>query len=490
MNNTTLFTEIFPWNDNFDTGIDSIDEQHRQLVQLLNKLASHLAYQSGVAMMEEVFDELTAYAVYHLESEEEIWHTYLPEDELENGHREEHAKFLSSVTAIKQGETDKPVEKIYEETLSFLSHWLAFHILESDKHLSLVVHALESGETLEQAKQYADQEMGGAKGVLIDTVLSMYDTLSSRTLQLIKEIAERQRTEAKLRLAAAVFDNTLESICITDAQRTIIDVNPAFSHSTGFSHEEIIGKNLMQLKAGSSHDAQADTRWATLQQQGHWSGSVVCRDKHGAIGEEWLTLTAIKDGDGAVSNYVAVFSSVSDLIKNQKELERIAHHDTLTGLPNRLLLLDRLTLATAHAQRNQSRIAVCYLDLDGFKAVNDHHGHGAGDELLREIALRLTGVVRSEDTVARLGGDEFVILLTELHLQEDYRALLERLLQEIGKPIEVEGHTVGVSASIGISIYPDNTLEVEQLLQQADHAMYQAKRLGRNRYHSYDGDNR
>jgi diguanylate cyclase (GGDEF)-like protein/hemerythrin-like metal-binding protein/PAS domain S-box-containing protein len=489
MNNITDLTEIFPWNDNFDTGIHSIDEQHQRLVQLLNKLATHLAYQSDPAMMEEVFDELTAYAVYHLQSEEQVWHTYLPEDALEAAHQKEHEKFISSVQEIMRGNPDKSVEQLYEQTLSFLSHWLAFHILESDKHLSLVVHAVESGMSLEQAKDYADKEMKGARGVLVETVLSMYDTLSSRTLQLIKEIAERQRTEAKLRLAAAVFDNTLESISITDAQRTVIDVNPAFTHATGFSREEIIGQSLMQLKANSANDSQADERWLTLQEQGHWSGSVVCRDKQGAIGEEWLTLTAIKDTNGDVSNYVAVFSSVSDLIKNQKELERIAHHDTLTGLPNRLLLSDRLQLATAHAERNQSRIAVCYLDLDGFKLVNDQYGHAAGDDLLREIGLRLTRVVRSEDTVARLGGDEFVILLTELELQEDYMALIERVLQEIDKPIETQGHTVTVSASIGIAIYPDNATEVQQLLQQADNAMYQAKRLGRNRYHGYDTPN-
>jgi diguanylate cyclase (GGDEF)-like protein/hemerythrin-like metal-binding protein/PAS domain S-box-containing protein len=484
MNNTTIFTEIFPWNDNFDTGIADIDEQHKRLVQLLNKLAAHLACQTDAGMMEEVFDELAAYAVYHLQSEEQVWHTFFPEDTLEAVHQQEHARFLTSVMALKQDDGEKSEAQRYEELLSFLSHWLAFHILESDKHLSLIVHAINAGMTLEQAKLDADAEMKGANGVLLETILSMYDTLSARTLQLIKEIAERQRSEAKLQLGAAVFHNTLESICITDAQRTIIDVNPAFTHSTGFSREELIGQSLMQLKASSDNDRQTDERWTTLQEKGQWSGSVVCRDKYGAIGEEWLTLTAIKDSDGEVSNYVAVFSSVSDLIKNQKELERIAHHDTLTGLPNRLLLSDRLTLAIAHAERNQGRIAVCYLDLDGFKAVNDQHGHAAGDELLREISLRLTGVVRSEDTVARLGGDEFVLLLTELHLRGDYSALLNRMLQEVDRPVAVQGHTVHVSASIGIAIYPDDGCEVQELLQQADHAMYQAKRLGRNRFHA------
>jgi diguanylate cyclase (GGDEF)-like protein len=217
----------------------------------------------------------------------------------------------------------------------------------------------------------------------------------------------------------------------------------------------------------------------------HWSGEIRNRAKSGELGAEWLTFSSVKDEQGKIINYVCVFSSVTHLINQRHHLEQIAYHDALTGLPNRLLLSDRLELSIAHAERNNDSLAVCYLDLDGFKPVNDSLGHAAGDEVLRVISQRLKKVVRGDDTIARMGGDEFVILLGNQKSTSNYMDLLDRLLHEAALPIQIQNDTAKVTASIGVSFFPKDGDKPESLLQCADEAMYQAKRLGKSRYNIY-----
>jgi diguanylate cyclase (GGDEF)-like protein/hemerythrin-like metal-binding protein/PAS domain S-box-containing protein len=477
--------EVFPWNENFATGIAQIDEQHKCLIQLLNLLASHLAYQSDVPALNNIFNELAEYAVYHFHTEEIIWQQYLGHDEWETEHKNVHHRFVDEIMALKAEENAKPFEGVIEDVLSFLTHWLAFHILESDKRMAKTVLAIQSGLPLAQAKQQAEERMSGAIAVLIETILNMYDSLSSRTLQLMREVTERQKAEAKLRLAANVFDNTLDAICITDANFTVLEVNPSFYQVTAYSEAEILGKNLCLSKSGLLDKKISPGFWNILNQNGHWSGIINNRRKSGEIEAEWLTLSMVKNDADLITNYVAVFSNVSHLIEQQQTLERIAHHDALTGLPNRLLLPDRLELAIAHAERTRTSLAICYLDLDGFKPVNDQLGHAAGDYLLREIAQRFLSIMRDNDTVARLGGDEFVILIGDLKNSADYAVLLKRVLIEISRPVQIQDKTVQVSVSIGVTLFPADKSDPEALLHHADQAMYQAKQQGKSRYCLY-----
>ncbi len=472
--------EIFPWSENFATGILLIDEQHKKLVHLLNHLAHHLVHQSDTLTLEAIFSELTDYAIYHFRTEEEIWHEFFSDDELELEHKVTHSQFVTDVQYLK--ENTNTSEQVIEETLSFLTHWLAFHILDNDKRMAKAVLAMQAGIPIEQAKKQSESEMSGAMKVLVESVLSMYDCLSVRTLQLMKEMVERQKFEAKQRLASNVFENTLDAICIMDVDFNVIDANPAFYQTTGYDVEEVIGKHLKSLKSGLEDNEVASSLWQGLNDNGHCSGKVSSRNKSGEVNAEWLTLSCVKDEQGRISNYVAVFSNISYFIQQQYKLEQIAHHDVLTQLPNRLSLFDRLELAIIHAKNHQRLLAVCYLDLDGFKPINDNFGHDAGDQVLKIVAKRLLDVVRNNDTVARLGGDEFVILFGDIEKVDDCERLLDRVLLEISQPMQLENTLVQVTASIGVTLFPQDDVEPELLLKHADQAMYKAKKSGKSKY--------
>ncbi len=478
--------EVFPWNKNFETGILQIDEQHKRLVNLLNLLANHLAYQSDMSLLNTIFNELTEYSVYHFQTEEEIWQQFFADDDWKIQHKHDHDSFVETILRLKNEKGIKTFEEIMADILSFLTHWLAFHILDSDKRMAKTVLAMVTSDLpLIQAKQQAEQQMAGTMKVLIETILIMYDSLSISTLQLLREITERQKAEEKLLLAANVFNNTLDAICITDTNFNIVEANPAFYQVTTLCESDVLGKDLCLLKSGLLDQKQIDIFWNSLNESGHWSGLVHNRRKEGGIEGEWLTLSTVKTENGLISNYVAIFSNVSHLIHQQQTLEKIANHDVLTGLPNRLLLRDRLKLAIAHAERTRTILAICYVDLDGFKAVNDQLGHIAGDQLLQEMAKRFLKIARSHDTVARLGGDEFVILIGDLKNSQDYLTFLERALMEIAQTVHIDDNLVDVSASIGVTLFPEDNCDPEILLHHADQAMYQAKRLGKSRYCLY-----
>lgn len=483
MNEVTM---IFPWNSNFETGLDIIDQQHQKLVELLNRLASHMAYGSDTLTLNLVFDELADYAVYHFKTEEAVWHQYLPDDEMTVAHRQTHRSFFTDVLRIKQDRLGLPSVAVVEEVVSFLTHWLAFHILESDKHLARIVLALQQGLCLEDAKIQASVEMSGAMRVLIETILKMYDNLSAKTLQLMREIANRQRAEAQLRMSKDVIDSTLEAIFITDAEGQIIDTNPAFCEDAGRTHEQLLRMNIRAVKPDLfTHDKTAEI-WQAATTYGHWSGEIMGHASDGEMQAGWLALSALKDDRNAITHYVGVFSSVAQLIRRQGSLEKAANFDGLTGLPNRRLLQDRLGQSLLHSKRSGKLLAVCFIDLDGFKKVNDAWGHHAGDELLRVIAARLGKLLRGDDTVARMGGDEFVLLLGGAQSELDVKSLLDRVLQDIAQPILIAEHSAQVTASIGVTFYPDDMSSPDELLSHADEAMYVAKREGKSRYHIYN----
>ncbi len=300
------------------------------------------------------------------------------------------------------------------------------------------------------------------------------------------DITERKQVEGQLRLAASVFKSSQEGILISDAENRIIDINPAFTRLTGYTRDEVLGQNPRILSSGRQSQEFYAGMWRSLNARGEWQGEIWNKHKSGEVYAELLSIVAVKDSKGRLQHYVGAFTDISALKQHEADLDRIAHYDVLTSVPNRRLLSDRLEQAIARTRRHGKSLAVCYLDLDGFKPINDQYGHEGGDRMLVEIARRLQSMLRAEDTVARLGGDEFVLLWNDIEKETDCVQALERVLSKVSEPMLLEGEPVAVSASIGVTLYPDDNVDADNLLRHADHAMYSAKQLGKNRYQIFD----
>jgi len=300
------------------------------------------------------------------------------------------------------------------------------------------------------------------------------------------DITERRLAEDKLKLAAGVFTHAKEAIIITDQNNNIIEVNSAFTQLTGYSSDEVFGKNTNIFKSGHYSDDFYHEMWKTIDYQGYWTGEIWNRCKNGDIVPHLLTISTVSDDAGKVKNFIAFYTDIAAIKAHQKQLEHIAHYDVLTNLPNRSLLADRLKQAMHLCKRNNFSLAVIFLDLDNFKAINDFHGHDVGDKLLVEIAQRMQKTLRDEDTLSRFGGDEFVAVLVNLETAAACEPLLDRLLKSVSAPVAIEHLTINVSASVGVTIYPHDDVDAEQLLRHADQAMYNAKQEGKNRYHLFD----
>lgn len=301
----------------------------------------------------------------------------------------------------------------------------------------------------------------------------------------VQDITERKRLETQLRIAATAFESQ-EGIVITDADQIILKINQSFTQITGYSAGEVIGRKMDMLKS-EMHDAAfyADM-WRDIQNKGSWQGEIWNRRKNGELYPEWLIITAVKDEAGTVTHYVGTMLDITDRKAIEDEVRHMAHYDVLTDLPNRTLLTDRLHQALAQVRRENAKLALMFLDLDKFKPVNDNLGHAVGDLLLREVAYRLQSCLKREtDTVARLGGDEFVILLSRIDEEQEASAIAEKVVDVISLPFEIEHHTLHISTSIGIAIYPGNGMDVKALMKNADDAMYQAKDAGRGCFRFY-----
>ena len=303
---------------------------------------------------------------------------------------------------------------------------------------------------------------------------------------LSSDVTARRQAEHRIKLLAAVFENAREGITLTNSEGTIVDVNPRFCEITGYSRDEVIGKNPRILSSGRHDAVFYSVMWQTLKSVGHWQGEIWNRRKNGETYPELLSISLLKGADTPEDYYLAVFTDISDLKAHQDRLEHLAHFDALTHLPNRVLLADRLQMAMSQARRSERMLAVCYLDLDGFKPINDQHGHQFGDRLLIEVAKRLSHSLRGGDSVARLGGDEFVLLLNDQVSRSECDGIINRLLQTIAEPITIDNQTVRISASLGVTLYPEDDADTDTLLRHADQALYIAKDAGRNRFHVFD----
>ena len=298
-------------------------------------------------------------------------------------------------------------------------------------------------------------------------------------------VLERERQAQRLLTAGIAFEHMREAVMVTDAEHHIIQANKAFERITGYSAEEVIGQTPRLLSSGRQSPDFYRNFFRNLEEQGEWRGEIWNRRKNGDVYPQWLSVKAVYDGDGRLSTYVSVFADITDIKNSERKLWQLAHHDALSNLPNRLLLNARLDHAMQRAHRTSTKLALLFIDLDRFKNINDSMGHQVGDELLRDVSRRLQSAVHEDDTVARLGGDEFVVLLEDIPDANVSRRIANRIIERLSDPVTVRGKSLVVTASIGISLYPEDGQDSETLLKNADAAMYQAKNLGRNRLAYY-----
>ena len=350
-------------------------------------------------------------------------------------------------------------------------------------------HSFATGDPIPDGELVLQAKDGSPVPVFSSHALVRRFGRSSELFCLDIDLSERKQAQERLQLAANVFNHAREGILVTTADGTIIDVNQAFSRITGYTREEVLGKNPRILSSGRQGKAHYAAMWRDLVKDGHWYGEVWNRRKNGQIFAEMQTISAVYDDQGKLLQYVALFSDITSQKEHQQQLEHIAHFDALTGLPNRALLADRLHQAMAQATRRGQYLALAFLDLDAFKAINDSHGHDAGDHLLIALAARMKQTLREGDTLARIGGDEFVVVLADLNDATACQPLLVRLLEAAAQPVHVDQLTLCVSASLGVTFYPQaDDVGADTLLRQADQAMYQAKLAGKNRYHIFDAE--
>lgn len=318
-----------------------------------------------------------------------------------------------------------------------------------------------------------------------DEVGKMAGAFNALAESLQQSVEQVRRGQEQLRLAAQVFVNSAEAIVITDVNNNIMQVNRAFTQITGYNAEDAVGNNPRILKSGQHDREFYQKMWETLLSTGSWQGEVMDRRKSGEIYPKWLSLAVVRNEAGEITNYIALFSDITERKASFDRIQHLAHFDALTNLPNRTLLNEHVDQGILAAKRNHTKLALLFLDLDRFKYVNDTLGHHAGDLLLQEVSERLKRCVREMDTVSRLGGDEFVIVLTSIHHGSDAELVAGKVVASISQPFVIDGQEVNIGTSIGISIYPDDSEDRAALIKFADEAMYRAKQGGRNSYRLY-----
>ena len=306
-----------------------------------------------------------------------------------------------------------------------------------------------------------------------------------RTTALIGKIEELEQAREGLKLSATVFENSGEGITITDPERRIVAINRAFQEITGYSDTEVQGKTPSILKSGRQDEHFYRQMWDTLDRTGRWRGEIWNKRKNGEEYPEWLNISAIRNNRNELTHYVGVFADITEIRASQRQLEYMAHHDPLTGLPNRTLLTDRLRQTLQRSERMNAQCALLFIDLDNFKHVNDTLGHAIGDQLLLTVSQQIRRTLRGADTVARLGGDEFVVILDPQDKSLPAGNVAQKIIDALSTEHMIESHEIYASASIGIAIYPGDGTDGDTLLRNADAAMYQAKAHGRNTFHFY-----
>ncbi len=296
------------------------------------------------------------------------------------------------------------------------------------------------------------------------------------------------QNEADLRLYRGIFESSGEGIVVTNAKEEIVAVNHAFTEITQYELSDVVGKTPRVIGSGRHDQIFFEELWSALKQRGHWQGEIWNRRKDGKVFPAWVNISAVKGADGKVTHYFSTFSDISGHMAAEERIRQLAFYDALTGLPNRSTFYSLIKQTLVLARRDDVAGGIMFIDLDRFKYVNDTLGHGAGDELIRRVSARLKSCLRSSDVVARLGGDEFVVGLFDIKAQEDAAVVAKKMLATFATPFLIDGHDLSISASIGISVYPSDGVDVDDLIKYADIAMYRAKDQGRNKYLFYSND--
>ncbi|GAB4274722.1 MAG: hypothetical protein Kow0065_22920 [Methylomicrobium sp.] len=346
----------------------------------------------------------------------------------------------------------------FGEPCRFARH-LVVPVFDGD-HIAMIVGVADKEEPYELADQ---------------TVIEMIANHAWALLQ-------KNRSQRQLELASLAFKFSREAVFVTDADQKILSINEAFTRITGYEAEEALGRTPRLLKSHRHNAEFYREMWRQIQTQGYWQGEIVNRKKNGDIYSEWMSISEVTAPSGELTGYLAVFMDISEQKQAQERIQYLAHHDTLTGLPNRTLLRDRFELAVAYAKRQGTKVGVIYLDLDHFKNINDSLGHQIGDLLLVDVAHRLRNCVRDIDTVSRLGGDEFLLILNHIHNGDNIVEICSKIQQALLPSFRIEGSDLSVSCSVGACLYPDDGNDFDLLLKLADIALYQAKGDGRSNY--------
>ncbi|MDX2495310.1 MAG: diguanylate cyclase [Desulfuromusa sp.] len=365
-------------------------------------------------------------------------------------------------------------------------NWFEIAIPEHERDNVCGIYKKVMASEIELAEYY-ENEIVSADGILY--YISWHNTIQKSLNGEIEGVlssgidnTSRKAMENQLRLAGAVYESTNQGVVVTDKNNRIVSVNPAYSTITGYASGEVIGKDPSHLKSGHHDESFYQTLWGEIEQSRHWKGEILDRRKNGEVFPSWQSISSIVNDSGELTHYVSVFSDITPIKQHQESLKFLAHHDPLTGLPNRLMLNDRIDHALQRCERNSTQLALMFLDLDDFKYINDTYGHDAGDQVLQIIAKRLELLVRKEDTVARLGGDEFLVLLESDVTKADINQIANKIINEATLPINVDGQELSIGISIGISTGPAKGQNYQSLISTADRAMYRAKKNGRNTY--------
>ena len=317
----------------------------------------------------------------------------------------------------------------------------------------------------------------GARDYLMKNNMARLAPVVERELREAALRRERRTTEERLRLSIRVFECADQAIIVTNADGKVVATNPAFEKITGYSEAEVLGRNPRFLKSGRQDALYFRNMWASLLSCGHWSGEIWNRRKNGEIHPAWITLSAVKDTDGGLTHYVALFSDRTAILEARGQVDFLSHHDAMTGLPNRALLRDRLQQAVEEAKASNEKVAVLLLNVDRLQRVNESLGHDAGDAVIRELADRQRAMLAPGDTLARLGSDEFVMVLTHCANADEIMVIAQKVMQEVARPLHVNTEEFCVTACIGISVFPDDGLEFAELLKGADTALSLVKGL-------------
>lgn len=370
-----------------------------------------------------------------------------------------------------------------------MDHWVSYDEDSGEGHLPAPVYRILAPQIRRvfagKGEQLVEFDWSPLAGKMRTWEARVMLREQQEVVMVIRDITQRKHQEAELRLWAKVFEGSNEAIMILDDQFRIVLVNKTYEKMMGFSAEDVLGVDAAQIGASQHPRGFFRNLIAILNERGAWLGELSNRRKNGETFPSWFSISRVLGSDGQIENYIAIFTDISERKKSRERLDFLAHHDSLTELPNRTLLNDRLEMAINTAKRRQEKVGLLFIDLDRFKNINDSLGHAAGDQILRQTALRLKKVIRNDDTVARLGGDEFVVLLPRVHDERDLAEVAIKVREELLKPYLVEEMPLHLSPSIGIAIYPEDGSSPSELIKNADAAMYLAKEKGRNNYQFY-----